>query len=219
MKVTAITCTYQRPDALALCEKYLTRQTRAPDQWLILDGPEPMRDKVLKAIKDDDIEGDAIAFFEDDDLYRPDWLAWVEAGMKKGYDIIGEGNAVYYNVSYRWWSECMNKRHAALCQTAVSKDMLDTLANVIEAHESPFFDVRIWQVDCGKFLYLPKTPADRHVIGIKGIRSANGEMGYSGEHRDILPDGTHADPSMLELWKWAAEDAANYSRFWNAHTL
>lgn len=213
MKITALTCTYQRPDALELCHRYVARQTRPPDQHLILDGPEPMRIKVLNAIQGDEIEGDIIAFIEDDDLYRADWLEWLEMQFNKGYDMVGEGNAVYYHVGNRWWSECHNVRHAALCQTALTKDMLPVLANVIQAYDSPFFDVRIWQVDCSKRLMLPKTPGDRHVIGIKGILSAGRVPGYSGEHRDILPAGTNADPSLLQLWRWAGQDAAAYSRF------
>lgn len=178
-----------------------------------------MREKVLRALKDDDIEGDCLIFFEDDDLVRADWIDWCVKKIESGYEMVGEGNAVYYNVAHRWWSECMNKRHAALCQTAISRDMFTALENVIEGHQSQFFDVRIWQVDCSKMLALPKAPAERRVIGIKGIRNAKGEYGYSGEHRDILPQGVHADPSMLQLWKWADDDAAAYSKFWAARPL
>lgn len=216
MKITALTCTYQRPDALELCHKYMARQTRKPDQHLILDGPEPMNMKVLKALQEGDIEGDMLVFFEDDDLFRADWIEWCASTIEKGYDMVGEGHAVYYHVGNRWWSECMNKRHAALCQTAISRDMYPALEHVIEGHQSQFFDVRIWQVDCVKMLALPKTPADRRVIGIKGIKGTGGALGYSGEHADMLPPGTHYDPSMLKLWQWAGADAENYARFWNA---
>lgn len=212
MKITAITATYQRPEAMALCEAYLTRQTRQPDQWLVLDGPEPMPLKVLAAIEEGRIEGDAIAFFEDDDWFRADWLAWVEASIAKGYEMVGEGHAVYYHVRSRWWSECRNVRHAALVQTAVHRDLLEEVANVIRSFGSPFFDTRIWQLDCNKLLALPKSPSERRVVGIKGMYGAKG---YSGEHAAVLPPESHADPSLLQLWRWIGPDASNYIEFYD----
>lgn len=213
MKLTAITATYQRPEAMRLCERYLKRQTRQPDQWLVLDGPEPMRLKVLAAIEGGRVEGDAVAFVEDDDHYRADYLAWVEERIGRGYDIVGEGMAVYYNVNHRWWSECRNVRHAALCQTSVHASMLENVASVIKAFDSPFFDTRVWRLEGNPFLHLPRHPGERRVIGIKGQFGDGAQQGYSGEHRDANPPGTHADPSMIQLWRWVGDDAAEYSRF------
>lgn len=210
MTITAITCTHGRPEAFALCQRYLAQQTRQPDQWLVLDSDAPMPAKILNAIDAGIIKGDIIVFFEDDDLFRADWLAWCEEQITKGYDLVGEGLAVYYHVSSRWWSECRNVRHAALCQSAITRDMLEPLANVIRSFESPFFDTRLWQLDCSKLLVLPKNPAERRVIGIKGMP---GKLGYSGEHSQLMPKGVNADPSMRKLWEWAPKDAANYLPF------
>jgi len=213
MKLTAITCTYQRPAALELCRRYMARQTRKPDQWLILDGPEPMQQKILAAIEGGKIEGDAVVFFEDDDHYKPGWIAWCEKHIARGYDLVGEGMAVYYNVRYRWWSECSNGHHAALCQTACNRDFLETFANCIRSFDSAFIDTRIWQVECSKYLFMPRTPEERQVHGIKGIVGANGATGYSSEHRDAMPRGVHADPSLMQLFRWIGDDASNYSQF------
>lgn len=210
MKLTVITCTHERPEALALCERYLKRQTRQPDQWLVLDGPEPMPKKVLQALQGIQITGDAIVFIEDDDWYRADYLAWISANLELGYDMIGEGMAAYYHVGHRWWSECGNVRHAALCQTAISRELFEPLANVIESFHSPFFDTRIWEVECNKRLALPKNPSERRVLGIKGMP---GRVGYSGEHAQSMPPGVRADPSLLQLWRWIGADALNYAPF------
>ena len=64
MKLTAVTATWQRPEAMALCRKYVERQSRQPDQWLILDGPERMGDKLLTAFASGAVEGDALVFVE-----------------------------------------------------------------------------------------------------------------------------------------------------------
>lgn len=210
MKVTAITCTHERPEAYALCSKYMLRQTRKPDQWLVLIGPEPMPQKILRAIQENEITGDAIVFIEDDDWFRADWIEWCVENLERGYDMVGEGMACYYNVRRRWWSECRNVRHAALCQTAITRDMLEPLANIIQSFNSPFFDTRLWTVECNKLLTLPKTPAERRVVGIKAMP---GTRGYSGEHGFAMPPGVHADPSLFKLWQWIGADAEAYAEF------
>lgn len=214
MKLTAITCTHERPAAFDLCRTYVLRQTRPADQWLVLDGPEPMQLKVLAAIEHGAIEGDAIVFAEDDDWFRADWFAWCEAQIEKGFELAGEGNIAYYNVRHRWWSECGNDKHAALCQTVLHRDLLPTLANVIKSFDSAFFDLRIWQVECSKRLFMPRRPEDRHLVGIKGITGTGGATGYSDEHRAVLPVETNPDPSLLQLWKWIGADAARYAGFY-----
>jgi hypothetical protein len=210
MTLTALTCTYQRPEAMALCRKYLARQTRQPDQWLILDGPEPMPVKVLAAIEQGRIEGEVVCFIEDDDWFRADWIEWCDATMEKGYDLVGEGNAVYWNCAWRWSSCCFNVRHAALVQTAVHRDMLESVANVIRSYQSVFFDTRLWCLDASKFLALPESPAQRRIVGIKGMYA---KSGYSGEHYQIRPEGTQCDPSMETLHRWIGSDALDYAAF------
>lgn len=211
MKLTAVTCT--TPERWArvgdICTRYLKRQTQQPHQWLVLDGPEPMPAKVLSAIEGGRIEGDGIVFFEDDDWFRSDWLEWCAGGLQR-YEVVGEGHAVYYQVRRRWWSECRNVRHAALVQTAVHRDAMENLANVIRSYQSPFFDTRIWQLEADKFLAIPKADAERRVVGIKGLF----DDGYSGEHRALLPNESRADPSMLHLFRWVGDDAEAYLPFY-----
>ena len=215
MKLTALTCTYNRPVAFALCEKYLKRQTRQPDQWLILDGPEPMGTKVLNAIESGKIEGDAIVVVEDDDYYFPTWLEWCEKYLSKGYEIVGQGNALYYQVAWRWYSNCQNVRHASLCQTAFSKSMLEPLVNIIKSYDNQFFDTRLWRLERSKYLHLPKD-GERLVIGMKGLP---GTKGYSGEHSQINPKGTTPDRRLKVLREIMGEDAENYRPFYLRKSL
>lgn len=210
MKITALTCTYQRPDAFKLCEKYMARQTRQPDQWLVLDGPEPMREKVLGAIEGGKIEGDAIAFIEDDDYYKAPWLEWCEQHLVK-YEIVGQGLALYYHVGRRWWSCCGNTRHASLCQTAIHRSMLKPLANLIKAFDNQFFDTRLWRLDRSRYLQLPITEPDRLVIGMKGLA---GTVGYSHEHKTAIPPKVNLDPALVKLWSLIGKDATAYSKFY-----
>ena len=85
MKLTAITCTTPaRAEALELCKEYVARQTRQPDQWLILDGPEPMQNKLADAISGGKVEGDYVVFAEDDDWFSPHWFKWCEDRLARG---------------------------------------------------------------------------------------------------------------------------------------
>jgi len=209
MKLTAITCTYQRPEAFELCQKYMARQTRQPDQWLILDGPEPMADKVAQAIEGGRVEGDAILFIEDDDFYFPRYIEQME-GLLQKYDLVGEGMAIYYNVRERWWSQCNNRSHASLCQTALTRNMFETLVEVIRAHKNPWFDSQLWKIECRKFIKIPKD-GERLLIGIKGMA---GKGGYSREHRQVNPEGTEPDEMMGKLRELIGDDADAYAKYY-----
>lgn len=209
MRITALTCTFERPEAFALCKKYLAQQTRQPDQWLVLDGPDPMIKKVLDAIEGNKIEGDAVVVIEDDDAYSPDWIRWCSANLQT-FDLVGEAMAFYYNVRQRWWSDCSNVRHASLCSTAFNRVMLESIVNIIRDYDCPWMDTLLWRVECRKFLHLPKT-RERRVIGIKGMP---GKSGYSGDHRKRHPVGSEDDPSMFKLWQMLGDNAEPYAKFY-----
>lgn len=170
--------------------------------------------KVLHAIENNLITGDVICFWENDDWFRDDYIAWLESMFEKQFEIVGEGHSTYYHVRNRWWSECKNCRHSALVQTAIHADLLESVSNIIRSYDSPFFDTRIHSLDANKFLHLPKGPEDRRVVGIKGM---TGTKGYSGEHAAIRPPETHTDPSLRKLWEWIGEDALNYAEFYDRH--
>lgn len=201
---------------MRLCRKYMAAQTRQPDQWLILNGPEPMPLKVLNAIESGAITGECIVFWEDDDAFAKTWIEWCAEQIERGFEIVGEGNAVYYQIRYRWWSECRNKRHAALVQTAIHADLLPQVANVIRSYQSPFFDTRIWCLDVGRYLHMPTGPQDRRVVGIKGMFGAKG---YSGEHNQLRPPESNTDPSLEMLHRWIGDDANEYAQFYDRPNL
>src|SRR6185369_16758975 len=91
--ITAITPTADRPEAFALCERWMARQTIKPDQWIVADGgqvpvrctmgqthihdPRPagaanLAHNLLNAISA--VKGEVVAIVEDDDWYSPKHL-------------------------------------------------------------------------------------------------------------------------------------------------
>ena len=210
----------------ALCERYMTRQTKPPDQWLVLDdgevpaqcnlgqhhvrleGHRSMALKLVYAIDHGLIQGDAIAFIEDDDWYHPEWLKWLARRLER-FDLVGEGSAIYYNVAQRWWSKCENLRHASLCSMGMRCEYLPHLRNTCLAYESVWLDTRLWQMNCNRHLMLPKDDV-RMVYGIKG---GPGKAGYSREHRRGSSRHAHADVEMVKLRELLGADASSYEKY------
>lgn len=167
-----------------------------------------MIDKILYAVENGLIKGDAIVWFENDDYYFPGWIEWCEKQLSQGFELVGQGLAIYYNVAHRWWSKCNNPRHASLCNTAMSVKLLEVIVNIIEGYRIPWIDTYLWRTDCAKYLQLP-SDAERLLIGIKGMPG----YGYSREHRKGNPKEVKGDPSLMKLWKLIGKDAAVYSKF------
>lgn len=124
--IIAITCTGARPEAFALCEKYMARQTVQPDLWLVVDDcdpatkctmgqtvirpeprwpefPEPntQHRNMMAAVDYLQHLGvaptDQIIFFEDDDWYAPDYIECQSIRLES-FILIGETPARYYHV-------------------------------------------------------------------------------------------------------------------------
>jgi predicted O-methyltransferase YrrM len=228
---TLITCTCDRPEAFAICEKYIARQTLKPVQWIVLDdgtvpvrptmgqthvylpecrGPGSMVSKLRQLLSSDIIAGDAVAFIEDDDAYTSDWLEWCSIQLDK-YEMCGEGKALYYNVAQRYWYKHENMAHASLCTTAVRKSLLPLVQHICQMAINPFIDVTIWRLATqSKFLRDPDQDGGRRrVIGIKAMP---GKVGYGHGHvgRDR---GAADDRNLAKLMELIGDDAVAYAPF------
>ncbi len=203
MKFTTITCTSDRPVAFALSERYLARQTLRPVQMIVLDDGETptectlgqeyhywpemrgrgsMVRKFRRAMEEGLIKGDAIAPFEDDDYYAPDWLAFCADGLSR-VKLFGEGRALYYTVRGRYWFAHHNMEHASLCATAIHRDAFPWLIQQLNVSECPFLDVRLWKnPPVSAFVSDPQRHAGKRRRSV-GIKAMPGRTGYGGGHR------------------------------------
>lgn len=231
MKITVLTTACHRPEAWTLCELYMARQTRKPDQILVLDddspatvctmgqdyhywpdlsGPGSMTRKIRRAIEMTLITGDAVVVIENDDAYHPDYLAWCEQQLAR-YALIGEGRNLYYNVQHRWWFDHGNMTHASLCATAMTRKMLPNLLRECLRSDDPFIDDRLW-----KNCQLPKKVFDPLQTGRRltiGIKSMPGRKGYGSGH-DKDSGWAIRDPQMAKLRELLGPDAEHYARFY-----
>ncbi len=234
MTITALTCTADRPEAFALLEKFMARQTVKPTEWIILDdgnvpvvstmgqrhifcpecrGGTSMINKLKLAFTPGYITSDIVVIAEDDDYLAPTWIETCAKNLGDGrIDLFGEGRAVYYNVRDRWWFDHANMSHASLCSTAFTK-RLYPLVHRLCSDPNPFIDDRLWKNASGnrKRLLDPLSHGGKRLV--VGIKAMPGKVGYgSGHTREDR--NAKQDPDGAKLRELIGDDAALYEPFW-----
>ena len=228
MKLAAVTCTGDRPEAFDLCRQYVERQTRQPDEWIVVDdGHLPSEaPATAKAIRLPPIESyslarnlfaairaaealnaDAVAFIEDDDWYDARWLAWCERALTDA-PIVGECRALYYHVGRRGWHQHDNRHHASLCSTAIRRDLFETLKTLCLGGD-PFVDTRLWSTAGIRPQRFPTHLKPPLVVGIKGMP---GRTGIGCGHRPELLR-YEDDPELIALRRVIGPDADRYATY------
>lgn len=229
MRLSVLTATCDRPEAVSLCLLYVGRQTvKAHEHIVIDDGVNPvpvtgvryfykpefrgkgsMAKKVRWALENNIITGDALVFAEDDDWLSPEWLATCARELARA-DLVGEGRNLYYNVRNRWWFDHGNMSHASLCATALTRAAFPALLKEIKNNDDPFIDSRLWKNFRGrKTLIDPQRTHRRLTIGIKAMP---GLKGYGSGH-DVDSGWAIRDPSLTRLRALIGPDAENYAKF------
>lgn len=225
--LTLVTATGCRPQAWALCERWMLAQDYSGAvRWVVVDdGSEPQpitfeRDgwavEVIRPVPywsqgmnsqarnllaglGKVGAGDSVVFIEDDDFYGPGYLSAV-AGWLKDAEMVGECAARYYNVAQRKGRQLKNEMHASLCSTAVRGNAI----NFVRSYCKPgvqYIDVHAW----AHFRGPKRLHKTKHVVGIKGLPGRGGiGMGHKDNFRgDLDPDG-----AMLR--DWIGKDAEAY---------
>lgn len=229
MSLVALTPTGARPWALQQTARYLERQTRRPDLWIVVDdGPErsgfsysgrvmylrrtpvwqpgqvTLQANLRAGLAGYDPDAhSAVAIIEDDDWYAPDYLEWLAGTAEaRNLDLFGEGRSAYYNVATRCYSVNDNTHHASLCATlARGKAAVEALRAATLGY-SPFVDIELWRTYKGPS-QVDSGERRRHV-GLKGLP---GRGGIGAGHRMV--DGPRDDSGAV-LRSWIGADAAAY---------
>ena len=233
-QVTLLTPTGGRPEAFALCERWVARQTWKNFNWVVVDDgggtgvqtpttmgqiyryrPDltPLAHKVRFALNIG-LAGDILFFIEDDDWYAPNYIE--RALERLGTHLIsGEGRALYYHVMARRWALHDNMQHASLCQTVIRRALYQDLLDICNDPVSldGFLDSRLWHASPERRRAVWE-PSPRTLVGMKGLP---GRIGYGVGHRPIGPNWTD-DDSLSVLTKHIGEDADVYAKYWNPCT-
>lgn len=226
--ISLITCTGDRPEAFALCEKYMQRQTVFDDcQWIVVDDGkcrtvtscgqqyirlpptdnpvESFRRNMLAALGS--VRGEKILWIEDDDAYpASQWIEMVSAYLDH-FDICGETRTKYWHCGYRQYKIHTNTQHASLCQTGIRTDpLLRVAVSYLHNHPRPQqMDGAIWRrsgiEDARKHLI----PCSTNVIAIKGVPGRKG-LGIHHTFEELKANGYTHDPEGEMLRKWVGEE-------------
>lgn len=215
--VTLITPVTDRPEAWALCEKYMAQQTVWKEytiQWIVVGDDEykPVKctlgqeyyfgglqykagintqrynlDTALSKVK-----GDRIFFVEEDDYYSSTYLE-VYLDLLKHAQVVGESNVVYYNVKNRFYRNQQNFHHASLSQTAFRKELLPLMYQTIHSGEM-YMDIALWRERrrATSILFEGLTLG----VGIKGMP---GRKGIGFGHTMSDNDGVSVDKDFILL--------------------
>jgi hypothetical protein len=202
-ELTVITATGDRPLTLAMGRWWLLRQSLLPAQWIIVDdGREPLppglrfaADYVYRQPEPHEsgqtltknllavlsrVRYPKIAFLEDDDWYHADYLRAMNRVLDL-YDLVGQGEAVYYHYPTAMWYRHPNLRHASLAQTAFTAEVLPLFTEICQQAENAFVDLPLWKRLPAKRRVLPGSPPLS--IGMKGLPGRRG-LGFGH-----VPDG------------------------------
>lgn len=242
MKITALTCTGDRPVCLGLLSKWIANQTMQVDQWLVIDdGKEPFMpsldcDYIYRKPEENEqgqtlniniktalphIAGDIILFMEDDEYYAPDYVKTMVEKIQH-YNIVGICKSKYYHMPTRTYFAHRNCGHASLAQTAIRKETLPILEEVLNG--DAFIDIRLWERLCNgnpenkQFIKNFNTQGtvvnnqavlfhdgdeDCLYVGMKGMP---GRAGIGSGHKGI---GRHDSRGAI-LRKWMPIDCEKY---------
>lgn len=213
--VSVVTPTGGRPVSFALCERWMTRQTRQPDQWIVVDDCDPatpvtMGQEVIRlkprwtlgdrTLRRNLIAGlravrcDVVLIVEDDDWYCSVYIERMLEYFKLA-PMVGEGYSAYYHVGMRRYRVNTNVKHASLFQTGFCASMIDDVCFVANQWKNDFIDMRIWAALHGRVF-----PRRNLSIGIKGLPGRGGiGKGHLGTNM------TH-DPDLEMLRTWIGDE-------------
>jgi hypothetical protein len=234
--LTVITPTGERPEAFALCQQWMARQTYSgPVRWFVVDdgrtaqkitfqksnwdvhflrpdclwqpGQNTQGRNLKLALEYVDPATDVVTIVEDDDWYASDWLAGV-AEFSQEAELTGEGWAVYYNARWRHWRDMRNANHASLRCTAMRGKAIDTFWLTLQKPKD-YYDLQLWQHHEDAKVF-PR----RHTVGIKGLP---GRAGIAVGH-DRSAKATR-DPDLHYLQTLIGDDADFYKDFYEVQNV
>ena len=162
-EITVVTLTGDRPQAFSLCRLWMSRQTRIPDQWIVVDDgkvpimPTNEMQYVRRQPKSDDpkytmllnmrtalplVVGKKIMIMEDDEWYSFRYVEEMARRLDK-YEVVGIARSKYYHLPSGRYLRHSNMDHASLAQTAFRSSFLPEVAKLLEGDN--FLDIRIWK--------------------------------------------------------------------------
>lgn len=226
-KITAIIPTGMRPEAYALCERWVKSQTLQPNQIIVIDDGEVPTEITLDAtiilperkwrlgdttqkrnllIGLEEASGDILCILEDDDWFSPNYLQYLTVELlNPKYDLqaVGELGSRYYNIKHKKFRLLKNRNFSPLSQTIFRKSLIPYFKEVLTQNDSKF-DVNFWRSMHGPRYLLPTTTL---TVGIKGVP---GRPGLGIGHNPADSNWQKDTDKLDQLKRWIGEDVEFY---------
>lgn len=228
--ITVITPTGDRPEAFALCERWMSQQTyTGPIQWIVVDdgvnptactmGQQYIRQRPMNhhslcrnlraAIPH--IQGECIFVVEDDDYYAPQYLSTMVGRLQRA-DLVGEFGAKYYYLRHKSFRHNhQSEHHSSLCRTGMTRAVLQTLERCAQGWH-PSVDLRLWRAWRGStFSWRDADGTQSLCVGMKGVEGRQ-SRGWKPSRNAVN------DAGLQTLEKWVGKDAAEIYRNMMMHS-
>ena len=215
--VTAITPTGDRPLPLALCERWISRQTRKPDQWIVVDdGHVPAKaTRLMEYVRREPlpsdpkftlcqnliaalplVKGEHVLILEDDEYYAPGYVEAMTRALD-GYTLAGIMCSKYYHIPSGKYAMIGNRTHASLAETGFRRSFLPVFRATLDGDS--YLDLRLWKSPHQGHRHLFLDEQASLYCGIKGLAGRSGiGLGHSTTlYRDRWTD---TDRSVLKRW-------------------
>lgn len=229
--ITLITPTGDRYETFMFCEMWMARQSVKPNQWIVIDDgitrdtrctlgqdykkrvrlagepPHTLHLNLLVALPL--IKYNKILIIEDDDYYAANYIEKMNDWLAHSH-MVGQGEAIYYNIQNQTYRQMHNRNHASLCQTgftSINIERLRTACELTGRGNSTGIDILFWRNAVGK-KYL-EFAEKKMLIGLKGLP---GRRGFGCGHsflpvqdvefqklRELLGDDAQVYIDMLHL--------------------
>ena len=222
-KVTVITPTGDRPEALALLRRWMATQTRQPDQWLIIDDGKkrvkkeefPGATVIRRRPRTDDppctlgenlkaavplVAHDKVLVMEDDDWYGPAYIETM-AVLLDAHEVVGISGTNYYHPGIPGFREMGRGDHASLSQTGIRKSALPELLRAIPGDgvlPDCSVDLRLWK-NCNGNGHLITGEGLKLHCSIKGMPGRPG-AGVGHDKRFYT-----VDPDLIKFNEWCGD--------------
>ncbi len=232
--ITLITPTGNRRDAFRLCEHWVKRQTyRGPLQWIVVDdGERPTKTSqgqlyIRREPRPNDpkhtlcantrlalreVQYDKILVIEDDDYYSPRYVETM-AGWLDNADLVGEMGAKYYFAKTRQYRVFREHKHASLCRTGFTRDVLP-LVRRLARNDHSSLDIRLWETWAGtRYLYTDEAGGAALSVSLKGMP---GRAGCT--HVPQARWAPQDDSDLAQITRWMRDDHRYYLPFLGPHS-
>lgn len=225
--LSIIIATGMRPQAYALCERWIKRQTLQPDEIIVIDDGEIPTEITLDAtiirpekkwhlgentqkrnliIGLQEAKGEVILILEDDDYYAENFIEVLYTELNNPrykFQVVGEANSRYYHLKQKKWKILKNRNFSTFSQTIFRRSVIPDLKKVLETRDSKF-DSGFWKESTVPRYLIPTTTL---TVGMKGLPGRPGlGIGHNAEDSNWQQDTNNLD----YLYKWIGEDFQAY---------